>query len=501
MKVKAVVFIILILANLSIPLVSQATVTFYDFEDGTTDSWVNDTSGGFMNNLGVPSNSNDQAQSGSRSLSYPLNLDVKDPGFNSINDTGFVTFGTPKNLTDAQGMDLYLYIPSNANISPATPALASIYVKTGPDWTWFESNDYTKITPGNWTKININFSLAKNSSGNTNQQVTGLDEVHQIGFHISGANTSAGQTNLYMDTVEFQGPFAVTIVTTEVEGVINAIKLTGSIDFGLVPLGGEVVSDGPLTVENIGTAPVTLSLSLVDPPLWEAVATNPGNNTYVLNAMFNDAKPVQTSFNEIQHAVLVDPRRSSGVIFAGNQLGVSVLPGEKRTLWLEFRAPLLTEVDTQQAIKMIISAEISADTGLSVSLDTHGYNFGILEENISAVSTTPIVVSNNGSVSETYWLQLSEPQTWTHSTRSTGENIYILNAAFDSSGSVMWDNTRHALDTKLLASGAQKFAGDQSGLNVLPGEKRYLWFQLQMPTRINTSEPENIRVMLVASQF
>ena len=493
-------FLILLSILIFYPLVSQGAVTLYDFEDGSVQGWVNDTTEYFSDNLGVPSATMLQAQEGVYSLSYPLNLDVKDPVYDCINDVGCVTLSSPKNLAGSEGISTYVYILDMAQIDNNTPACATVYVKTGSQWKWFESNDYTNISLGSWTKVEIDFSLSQDESGNPNQQVTNLDEVHEIGIHLSGAEISSGQTIFYVDTVECQGAWTMTDVTVTVEGVWVAIELTGSINFGVRGLGEEVVSDTSLTIKNIGTIPLTLSLSLIDPSGWTSVQTDPGDNTYVLNGMFNDNAPLGADFSEIQHALGVTPRKSSSIIFAGNQTGVYILPGESRSLWLEFRAPITTEITTEQTIKMIVSIEMAGETVLGISIDSRNYNFGPLATRSTAVSTIPVVVTNTGNVLQTYWLQLAEPEDWTHSTVASGNNIYVLNTAFDSDGEVDWDNSEHALDTSLAPCSQTKFAGDSSGVFVPTGEGRNLWFQIKMPTNIIGANPQNIRVIFVASE-
>ncbi|MFH1784758.1 MAG: hypothetical protein ABH868_07735 [bacterium] len=479
---------------------ADAAVTLFDFEDGTTQGWENDITEYFVDNLGEPSTSMDEAYEGSYSLVYPLDLNVKHLPYNVINDLAFVRFPSTMDFTKGDGMAVYVYIPGNANISGATPATASVYIKTGENWAWFESNESENIVPGVWVKTEIDFSLSRDASSTMNQQVADLDEVHEVGVHLSGAQISGGQTSFYVDMFEVQGALVMTDVTVTVEGVLTSVRLSGSIDFGSVGLGEEAVSDEPLIIENIGNLPLTISLSIIDPEGWTSVNTFPGYNTYVLNSIFNSLQAQHEDFNEEQHALAVAPRRSSTVVFAGNQNGINVQPGEVRSLWFEFRAPEGTNVATQQRIKLIVSIEVADEYTLGISVNSKSYNFGPLSVGTTAVSSAPVAITNTGTVSQTYWMRLIEPQNWTHSQKVPGNNVYVLNAAFDTDGDVNWENVQHALGTSLMSCDQTKFSGDSSGSGVPVGNQRDLWFQIKMPINTSDASPQNIRVVFVASQ-
>ncbi|MFH1784761.1 MAG: hypothetical protein ABH868_07750 [bacterium] len=333
----------------AIPTITSI-LTLYDFEDGTNQGWVNDTSVDFVNNLGIPSNSTTQAQEGLRSLRYPLNLDIKDPAWGSINDAGYVRPPVTMDLSTAQGIAAYIYVPATANISSSTPALASVYVKTGTLWNWFESDQMAELTLGAWNRITINFSSAQNSVGQTGQSVTNTNSIHEIGIHVSGAATSSGSTYLYLDYVGAVG--------AQQQDVLS-VNISGSVDFGILQLGDEVVSTQALTVTNTGTITETFSLLLLDPSGWRAVQVNPGDETYVLNAMFNTARPLSLSFVESNHALSTIPQQCTTNKFAGDRTGAGVSSAASRLLWFEFRAPTMTSIIDSQTIRLVITVEAS----------------------------------------------------------------------------------------------------------------------------------------------
>ncbi|MFH1784756.1 MAG: hypothetical protein ABH868_07725 [bacterium] len=337
----------------------------YDFEDGTTQGWFNDTSIDFMGNLGLPYNATDQVHRMYRSLAFPLNLDDKHdagtPG-NSIddyiNDVGYVR-PVHLNLTGYNGIRCYVYIPTTANISDTKPAVGSIYVKTGDGWVWYESNYAKNITLGDWTEVTLNLSLAKNQAGTLNQPVSDVDDIKELGVHISGAGDGSGTTILYVDSVEYEGTSSAAIITVTVEGVTIGVSITGSYDFGLMQMGDQKVSDSPLVVTNTGTAAETYAMYLMNPPTWTAVDTNAGNETYVLGAVFNSGQPAIANFGTPDDSVLATPKQCDSAVFAGNQTGVFVPAGITRDLWLLFKAPVMTASQVEQRIRLIISAEAS----------------------------------------------------------------------------------------------------------------------------------------------
>ena len=124
-------------------------------------------------------------------------------------------------------------------------------------------------------------------------------------------------------------------------------------------MGDEVISDQALTVTNTGNITETFSLNLVDPSGWTAVQTDPDDETYVLNGMFNSTQPVAVSFVENNHALSIIPQQCTLNKFAGDQTGVGISSSDTRSLWVEFRAPTMTAIVTPQTIRLIITAEAS----------------------------------------------------------------------------------------------------------------------------------------------
>jgi fibronectin type 3 domain-containing protein len=321
--------------------------SFYDFEDGTIQGWTNDITVDFADNLGVPANSVSYARIGTHSLAYPLNLNNKVGGV--INDAAYVRPAQTEDFGGYSGIKLYVYIPAGASINAATPLTATVYVKTGNNWDWFESNAPRCVFPGTWREVTISFASAKNKTSQINQVVTNTNLVHEIGVHISGAGTSSGSTTLYVDGTATQGA-----------GDILGIAINPDYSsFGTMPAYGVFASTIPVAIENSGNVNATYSIkcSSSTPTGWGPSATAQALHIFVLNAQFNSTKPA--AFNVTNHAVGLTQVMSSGTRFAGNQTGSAVPPAGLRNLWFEFKAPMVNSANDllEQTIPLMIITE------------------------------------------------------------------------------------------------------------------------------------------------
>ncbi|MFH1784295.1 MAG: hypothetical protein ABH868_05315 [bacterium] len=322
---------------------------FYDFEDATTQGWVNDTSGDYIDNLGTPVNSTAYSKTGSRSIAYPLNLDNKTDG--AINDAGYVSPIPAKDLSGYTGIKMYVYIPAGANIDPGTPLGATVYVKTGGQRDYFESNSVQAVFPGVAREINLDFSSAKDGAGQPDQTVTNTQKIREIGIHIGGAETSSGMTTIYIDTVAAGG-----------EGDILGISLSpDAYTFPAIEPGTSFIAAVQIIIENSGnvTSNYYIQCANSDPKGWTPSNTSPALHEFVLNAQFNSVQPV--GFVEANHALITSPVLSSVSKFAGDQTGINVAPDGVRDLWFEFNAPLVDSGDDYliQTIPVVITTEMA----------------------------------------------------------------------------------------------------------------------------------------------
>ena len=126
--------------------------------------------------------------------------------------------------------------------------------------------------------------------------------------------------------------------------------------------------------------------------------------------------------------------------------------------------------------------------------------YGTVLASSVTVSDDSSHVINDGNVTETYALKLTDPSGWTATSGSPGSETYRLSAQFNSSeptsGSFGAD---HDLTTSDQTCSATIFAGDQTGLSVPVSGARYLWFKFEAPTSTTVTTEQTIVVTITAS--
>ena len=128
--------------------------------------------------------------------------------------------------------------------------------------------------------------------------------------------------------------------------------------------------------------------------------------------------------------------------------------------------------------------------------------FGTVVAGSQTVSTSSSTVTNDGNVTETYSISLTNPSTWTavQAAPSSAEE-YALLAQFNSSapaaGSFSYAN--NAISTAPLTCSGTVFAGGQTGLSVAAAATRALWFRFNAPTSTAVTTQQSITVTLTAS--
>jgi hypothetical protein len=127
--------------------------------------------------------------------------------------------------------------------------------------------------------------------------------------------------------------------------------------------------------------------------------------------------------------------------------------------------------------------------------------FGTVVASTATVSTDSSHVANDGNVTETYSLSLSNPAGWAAVQSAPAAEQYCLSAQFNSSQptSGSFTYTDHALSTTSTACSLTKFAGDQTGLSVAASGARYLWFKFEAPTSTSVTTEQTIVVTITAS--
>lgn len=137
----------------------------------------------------------------------------------------------------------------------------------------------------------------------------------------------------------------------------------------------------------------------------------------------------------------------------------------------------------------------------NLSISTTGpVAYGTLLVSSTTVSTDSSHVINDGNVTETYDLKLTDPAGWTAVSGAPGAEQYRLSAQFNATqptaGSFGAD---HDLTTTDQTSSATIFAGDQTGLSVAASAALYLWFKFEAPTSTTVTTQQSITVTLTAS--
>ena len=128
--------------------------------------------------------------------------------------------------------------------------------------------------------------------------------------------------------------------------------------------------------------------------------------------------------------------------------------------------------------------------------------FGTVVAGSQTVSSSASTVTNDGNVTETYSLSLTNPATWTavQAAPSAAEEFALL-AEFNSSapGAGTFNYTDHALSATPATCSASKYAGGQTGLSVPASGTRSLWVLFNAPTSTAVTTQQNITVTLTAS--
>jgi hypothetical protein len=155
-----------------------------------------------------------------------------------------------------------------------------------------------------------------------------------------------------------------------------------------------------------------------------------------------------------------------------------------------------------------IEIHVSINATKSLAAGTTHYNFGALATNVSSVSATALVITNDSAgLIQTYTLVAGNAISdtagtdWTLNETSTGTDQYRLAAQFstarptDADGSWATDY----MTTGVQACTAVRFGNGEaaeSGLNVNPSAARNLWFRIHTPDVVSDPSPHTATVTL-----
>ena len=137
---------------------------------------------------------------------------------------------------------------------------------------------------------------------------------------------------------------------------------------------------------------------------------------------------------------------------------------------------------------------------LSVSA-TGPIAFGTVVSSSETVSGSASTVTNDGNVTETYSLSLTNPASWTAVQAAPAAEQYALLAKFNSGAptAASFTYADNALSTTSVASSATKFAGNETGLSVTATATRSLWFRFNAPTSTAVTTQQSITVTITAA--
>jgi hypothetical protein len=127
--------------------------------------------------------------------------------------------------------------------------------------------------------------------------------------------------------------------------------------------------------------------------------------------------------------------------------------------------------------------------------------FGTVATGSITASTDSSEVTNDGNISETYSLDVSEPAGWTAVQAATGVDQFCLHAQFNSTPPTPASFTyaNHALTTSSVAASGTKFAGDQDGESVAASGVVYLWLKFEAPATSTLFTQQSITVTITAA--
>ena len=127
--------------------------------------------------------------------------------------------------------------------------------------------------------------------------------------------------------------------------------------------------------------------------------------------------------------------------------------------------------------------------------------FGTVTASSATVASDSSHVVNDGNVTETYSLNLTNPGGWTAVQAAPAAEQYCLSAMFNATlpDTADYAYTDHALSTTPTPCSGSKFAGDQTGLSVATSGIRYLWFKFEAPSSTVVTTEQTIVVTVTAA--
>lgn len=127
--------------------------------------------------------------------------------------------------------------------------------------------------------------------------------------------------------------------------------------------------------------------------------------------------------------------------------------------------------------------------------------FGVVTASSQTVSSLASTVTNDGNVTETYSLSITDPAGWSSVTAAPGAEEYALLGMFNTVQPAPGGFTYadHGMTTLPVSCSATEFAGNQTGLSLAPATVTSLWFRFDAPTSTVVTTQQTIVVTITAA--
>ena len=133
---------------------------------------------------------------------------------------------------------------------------------------------------------------------------------------------------------------------------------------------------------------------------------------------------------------------------------------------------------------------------LSTNITEVSFDFGEISLGSGAVSSSSATVINTGNLNATYRIKLSTPTGWNAGTAPDMDQFVfyaMFNSAAPSAGAF---GDEDILSTTTVSCDATVFAGDVTGVNIPPGEKRGMWAYFKAPPATTVETQQGIIVTI-----
>lgn len=178
---------------------------------------------------------------------------------------------------------------------------------------------------------------------------------------------------------------------------------------------------------------------------------------------------------------------------------VSFVSKQGMVCWLAVLVALMLPPGVGAANPANINVTVTVQ---SLSVSASGpIAFGTVTAGSATVAGDSSHVVNDGNISETYSINLSNPGGWTAVQAAPGAEEYVLSVMFNATAPLVGDFTYadHALTTSSVASSGTQFAGDQTGLAIAASGIRYLWFKFEAPSSTVVTAEQTIVITITAA--